>query len=820
MNAWLTETLGNLLGLEEAQRIDSVEPSLGAAWAQSSPAWLFFGAVGLAIVAIVFYGRYQRGKHPGARAVLTVLRGLALALLLLLLAEPILMVHLSSQRRPAVWVLFDGTDSMAIADELSAEERTALDEATGYEPPETEPGQPPPGAPTRMDYVRAAVGDDDGGLFEKLGAKARWRAFLFEKPEGARMLEMVPDGSDDPDPEHLASQLTTEGEVTALGAALEDLARRHSTSNLAGMIVVSDFNQNAGPAALKAARNLGVPIHTVGVGAKTAADLALGVQAPPHLKEDESTSVEVTVRQEGLEGENVAVRLTAERLGYVGAGPSVQTDIGEKTVTLSGAVEYVDFPWVPEESGRFQLVAEVEPLPGEIVEENNRAAREITVTDEALRLLFVEHEPTWEWRFIKEVFHRDKLVGMEGFRTFLSSADPRVRQTNPMFLATRTPPRSEFFEYDVIFLSDLPPAALSPRFCRMTEEFVRSFGGGLVVISGPRFGPGALADTDLERLLPVKIDPGKGIYNRQPFRLQLTPAAEQYKFMQLAGNSRGNERAWDNLGKLPWYQPVERLHPLATALAVHPSHTCVDGKTKQPLVAVRRYGRGEVIYFGFNETWRLRKKYGERYYRQLWGQMIQRLSLSHALGAQKRFVLSTDRKRYQADDEVIVTVEAYDADFEALREDDLMERTLRGELILPEEAKSDSGGSQPLVLSQVRPGVFETRFPVYSGGEHRVLVVDPITDEGVETAFQVTSLTVERQRAVRNVALEENIALETGGRSFDLTDVGRLADNMELLSHTETSIEVIPLWNTWFVFFLIVGLLLVEWALRKWVNLQ
>src|SRR5690606_9976155 len=124
-----------------------------------------------------------------------------------------------------------------------------------------------------------------------------------------------------------------------------------------------------------------------------------------------------------------------------------------------------------------------------------------------------------------------------------------------------------------------------------------------------------------------------------------------------------------NLGRLPWYQPVARLHPLGTALAVHPTATTVDLKTRQPLIAVRRYGKGEVVYVGFNETWRLRRKYGERYYRQFWGQMIHRLGLSHALGSQKRFIVRTDRQQYQADDKVVLTVEAYDANFEPLNEE-------------------------------------------------------------------------------------------------------------------------------------------------------
>ena len=102
--------------------------------------------------------------------------------------------------------------------------------------------------------------------------------------------------------------------------------------------------------------------------------------------------------------------------------------------------------------------------------------------------------------------------------------------------------------------------------------------------------------------------------------------------MQLGADEAENRKAWDNLGPLPWYQPVSRPHPLATVLAQHPTDTCVDGKTPQPLIAIRRYGRGEVIYLGFNETWRLRRKYGELYYRQFWGQMIHRLGLEPCPG--------------------------------------------------------------------------------------------------------------------------------------------------------------------------------------------
>ena len=192
----------------------------------------------------------------------------------------------------------------------------------------------------------------------------------------------------------------------------------------------------------------------------------------------------------------------------------------------------MEFIYKPEQAGRIHLVAEVDRLPGEVNREKNLAHGEITVLDDFLRLMFVEYEPTWEWRFIKEVFHRDRLVGMKGFRTFLYSSDPQVRQQNELFLPSMTPPREEFFENDLIFLGDMPSGpptpALNDRFCKLVKEFVGDMGGGLVVLCGPRFGPQQLAKTPLADLLPVTVDPAARVRDQEPFALQLTAQAAEY----------------------------------------------------------------------------------------------------------------------------------------------------------------------------------------------------------------------------------------------------------------------------------------------------
>jgi hypothetical protein len=199
--------------------------------------------------------------------------------------------------------------------------------------------------------------------------------------------------------------------------------------------------------------------------------------------------------------------------------------------------------------------------------------------------------------------------------------------------------------------------------------------------------------------------------------------------------------------------------------------------------------------------------------------LIHRLGLSHELGSQKRFVVRTDRRQYQADDQVLLTVEAYDADFRPLAEADVPGRKLSAELVLPEAGLSGDSNVRPLSIPQLRDGVFETRIPVFAPGEHRVRVRDPIAEEDVEVTFRVARVSVERQRPVRNVALEEAIADATGGKSYDLTSAERLADEIDLAAKTETSIQVIPLWNTWLAFACVIVLMLGEWLGRKWVNL-
>ena len=122
-------------------------------------------------------------------------------------------------------------------------------------------------------------------------------------------------------------------------------------------------------------------------------------------------------------------------------------------------------------------------------------------------------------------------------------------------------------------------------------------------------------------------------------------------------------------------------------------------------------------------------------------------------------------------------------------------------------------------MTEYRPGVFETRIPVSDAGDYVVRVNDPVTKEPVDVFFQVANLSIERRSATRNLALQQNLAAETNGRSVEFDNVSEVLTKFDPPRLKETSVEVFPLWSTWLTFAVIIGLMLTEWGLRKLSNL-
>ena len=275
----MIKLLGRLLNIDNLESIERMDPSLAAPWVHDYVAWMLPACLALCALAALFYLRVQTRGRRSLRIMLAVSRSILLCLILLFLADPVMIIRLTHSPRPWFWVLFDGSDSMALEDQFSDSERRALAAAVGL----SHTGQPVknanlPSHPSRSEFVQALLKRPDNNLDRGLSEKYRLKGFRFERPDGATELANQTSADEPLDPARWAGQLSTAGKVTALGQALEDLASRQSSGQLAGLLVVSDFDQNSGPPAVVAAQKLGIPVYTLAVGAQAPADPALDLQ--------------------------------------------------------------------------------------------------------------------------------------------------------------------------------------------------------------------------------------------------------------------------------------------------------------------------------------------------------------------------------------------------------------------------------------------------------------------------------------------------------------------------------------------------------------
>ena len=363
--------IARLLGREHVDSIDSVGVSFGADWAHDGPAWLLFGWLGLAFVSAWFYLKYQPRASRRRQVLLGFLRGTMLCLLLLVLADPILEVAFSSHPRPVLWLLLDGTDSMNISDRLSEEDveqfnKIGLTDLAGAADPSVQGGSQPeagtePTEVTRESLIRSWL-TSDGNPLTELADRFRIEVFQFRRSDEVSGIALSTDEASpsEIDSKYVASQYTADGPITSLGAAFNELRRRHTATGLTAVVALSDFDHNSGASPIEAAKRLNVPVFTVGVGATQAVDLAVDLQTSLKMKKAETSNVTVTLRQQELDGVQVAVRLTAHPLESGSDRISGQpVSVGERSVTLSGPSSVLEFPFTPEDAGRFVFVAEV-----------------------------------------------------------------------------------------------------------------------------------------------------------------------------------------------------------------------------------------------------------------------------------------------------------------------------------------------------------------------------------------------------------------------------------------------------------------------------
>lgn len=241
-----------------------------------------------------------------------------------------------------------------------------------------------------------------------------------------------------------------------------------------------------------------------------------------------------------------------------------------------------------------------------------------------LRVLYVEGQPRWEYRYLKNALLRDRHVHLQ---CLLLSADPDFEQEHSRGVEPlrALPAAARLNDYDVIVLGDVAAADeavpwLYAGAFQAVAAAVRE-GAGLLVIDGAQSNR-AWAETALGPLLPVRFAAtAPRLLATGPFRpARSTPTPG---FLRLEPEAMDDERTWSGLPALEASIPVERATGDATVFL-----TRDDGPRPAPLLASRREGKGVVAWLGVDEVWRWRAGVGDRYMARFYGQLLRAIDAS------------------------------------------------------------------------------------------------------------------------------------------------------------------------------------------------
>ncbi len=715
---------------------------LGPAW------WILIGAVAVVLLAASLFrlarwgGRLARWPVP-RRLVVFGFQAATLGVILALLAEPTLVVRQLKPGANTVAVLIDDSESMSL-DAGGGESRLAL---------------------ARRVAARDIVPD----------VGERSSVALFRFAEGARRVESL-------------GTLTPGGDRTRLLASLTEAATAFDTEALAAVIVLTDGAANADAdddlGSLLAA---GVPVHTVGIGPEAnAGDVELSaVELPRTVPPGSEVTARLTLRHAAAGDVRVRVR----------DGEAV---LAARTVALreDGAVTSVEIAVPTGRPGLRELSFEIEPPPGDPLSRNDVRRRLLDVAERRHRVLHLEGEPRWEYKFLRRAVAEDDVMDIVSWLRTTPRKTYRQGVAGAEELAEGFPDAlSKLYAYDVVVLGSLPAAALDDEQHAWLESFVGRRGGGLLALAGRD----ALADggwdvAPLAKALPVTLERGE----KPTYRFvegTAHPAVEGHA-SPVAALGAGESDGWAGLPRLADYQALGPPKPGATVLL-----EWVGEDTVAPLLIEQPYGFGRTAVLASATTWRWRMRTppDDPRHGLFWRQLLRHL----AQAARQR-----DRVTVEGGpDALAVRLALRDKRYEPVADADV-----RAKVTGP-----DGTAFEGTLAAGAESGAFEAMWRPGVPGVYRVDVTRAGEGEHLATRFaRVGGEAVEYFGATLNRPLLERIAEATGGRYWEPGNVGGIARTVALEGAGVRERPALPLWDAPFFYVLIVLLKCLEWGLRRW----
>ncbi len=780
----------------------------------------------LAIAAWMLYRR-EVWRRPGSeRWTLPTLRSVAVFLIILILTGPVLHHRKTIGELARVLVFIDASKSMSVSDDFMDPKRKLLvGQQYGWWDPDVLKtnwlGMPVTperltnaivsaiekfDAATRWQRTEQLLLDERDGLLPQLIKKhnVEFWAITGNSPqrwwsvEQSLKLPKVYPGKADSD-------------ITDLNAVIASrIAQKHDEK--CAVVVISDGLHNSGNSPLEPAKIAGernIPVFTVGIGAlERPNDLAvLDITAPQTVFFEDHLKGDVNIKDDMPPGQKFSIKIeengetlwTKELITEHTHLRKVEFDfpIKELIEAKRGKVkdaEYSSFP--------LAMKVSITALTGEKDPTNNVSLFRTRAMTQKRKLLLLDGRPRWETRYLKNMFERDPQWEVNALVAGTEVNNEWEHGDKPGQLPAT---REALFMYDLIIFGEVPTRLVGQKDMEWIKDFINARGGGIVFIDGQRELLRAYTGTTIGPLLPVEWLTAQS--KDVPSAMRLTDRGAGYVPIRLSANTEENSGLWKQLRPPHW---VAATKPLAGAETL--VETVVSNKT-YPTIVLRSFGAGKVLFMGTDETWRWRYDVADKYQDAFWHQIANGI-MEPTYAVRNKFVaLDAGGVNYQEGDSAELRIRLFDDKGRAITKGKpsiILSRDGKQVASIPLSADENSGGTFRGKTGQLVPGDYEVR--VDSGN-----LVPETPDMPVQ--FHVQKKTGDASRELAELSCNEELlqqmARVSGGEYFREETAAKLIGKLEPLSNGRVEESETVLWQSWWWFIPVIGLLTTEWVLRK-----
>lgn len=604
------------------------------------------------------------------------------------------------------------------------------------------------------------------------------------------------------------------GERSDLLTALEKARSSGGGRPLAGMVLFSDGADNGdlqnvstgglSDGAKQRLRQLGAPINVVNPADRNFQDLNISNVIADEFAFIHNTA-EITVALEVAGLGSVTVPVTLKR--------DEQVVATQQVALTEGKIAEIVFKTKPDQIGEFVYTVSVPVIAGDALPSNNERSFVLRVVRDKIRVLQVSGRPSWDERFLRQHLKENPNVDLISFFILRTPSDVQEVPESELSLIPFPTDKlftSELKSFDVIVFQNFDFRSYNMEsYLRNIRDAVEG-GLGFVIIGGEQgFGNGGYSTTPVADILPVTLEENDFVQGKG--NLQLTAAGKTHPVAQVGANPQETQELWPQLSNGVWYNRVMGLKPGATALVTHSNLKAVDG-TPLPVVAVSEAGQGRSIAIATPELWRWRFASlrdggaSERAYHRFWSNLL-RWAVRDPEHSRVRVVPTQRRVDVGRDATVLVTVLDRDYKPRAGTKVRLSLEESRDGVLSVEDAVTDEAGVVNKRYPQLRPGAYQVSAETNDGSA--------VSHKG-QGVFMVESQSLELSRPTPRPEVLRLIAEETGGKVLEPN--AEIWDDMKVVDPEAVEIDRrrnVEIWDNAWAMMVGLGLLVLDWALRR-----